>query len=125
MIIILTIAICFNYLQCNNYITSTTPFFTLCIRIVDEVLEKKTKIFANIKNVMEVLVEKQEEEAENAVAKARELFDEFNDLLSKARNQLMSKEIILHDQMEVHACDINLRDKHKINQIQKGDLFFL
>jgi len=93
---------------------------------VDEVLEKKTKIFANIKNVMEVLIdEKQEEEAENAVTRAKELFDEFNDLLSKARNQLMSKEIILHDQMEVHTCDINLRDKHKINQIQKGDLFFV
>lgn len=73
---------------------------------MDEVLEKRTKIFANIKNVMEALVEKQEEEAENAVAKARELFDEFSDLLSKARNQLMSKEIILHDQMEVHTCDI-------------------
>ncbi|XP_024885360.1 dynein regulatory complex subunit 3-like [Temnothorax curvispinosus] len=72
-------------------------------RIVDDVLEKRTKIFANIKNVIEALVEKQEEEAENAAAKARELFNEFDDLLSKARNQLMSKEMILHDQME----DIN------------------
>lgn len=71
-------------------------------------LEKKTKIFANIKNVMEVLVEKHEEEAENAAVKARELFNEFNDVLSKARNQLLSKEIILHDQIEVYACDVNL-----------------
>ncbi|XP_011699185.1 PREDICTED: leucine-rich repeat-containing protein 48-like isoform X2 [Wasmannia auropunctata] len=72
-------------------------------RIVDEVLEKRAKIFANIKEVMEALVEKHEEETESVAAKARELFNEFNDLLSKARNQLMSKEIILHDQME----DIN------------------
>lgn len=75
---------------------------------MDELLEERTKIFANIKSVMKVLVEKQEEEAEDAAAKARELFNEFNDLLSKARNQLISKKIILHDQIEVHAYDINL-----------------
>lgn len=55
---------------------------------------------------MEALVEKQEEEAESTAAKARELFNEFNDLLSKTRNQLMSKEIILHDQIEVHVYNI-------------------
>lgn len=55
---------------------------------------------------MEALVEKQEEEAENTAAKARELFNEFNDLLSKTQNQLMSKEIILHDQIEVHVYNI-------------------
>lgn len=69
---------------------------------MDEVLEKKTKIFANIKNVMEALIEKQEEDVENTAAKARELFNEFNDLLSKTRNRLISTEVILHDQMEVH-----------------------
>ncbi|XP_012521335.1 dynein regulatory complex subunit 3 isoform X1 [Monomorium pharaonis] len=72
-------------------------------RIVDEVLEKKVKIFTDIKNVMEALIEKQEEDAENTAAKARELFNEFNDLLSKAQNRLISIEVILHDQME----DIN------------------
>lgn len=40
-------------------------------------------------------------EAVNKAAKARELYNEFNELLSKARTQLMSNEIILHDQMEV------------------------
>ncbi|XP_018300032.1 dynein regulatory complex subunit 3 [Mycetomoellerius zeteki] len=72
-------------------------------RIVNEVLEKRTRIFANIKDEMETLVEKQEQEVESTIAKARELFNEFNDLLSKTQNQLISKEIILHDQME----DIN------------------
>ncbi|XP_011171581.1 dynein regulatory complex subunit 3 isoform X2 [Solenopsis invicta] len=72
-------------------------------RIVDEVLEKKIKIFENIKNVMEALMEKQDEDVENIAAKARELFNEFNDLLLKARNQLISTEVTLHDQME----DIN------------------
>lgn len=75
---------------------------------MDEVLEKRTKIFANIKNVMEALVGQQEEEAENAATKVKELFNEFNDLLSKARNQLISKEIIFHDQIKVHVYDINL-----------------
>ncbi|XP_018378000.1 PREDICTED: dynein regulatory complex subunit 3-like [Trachymyrmex cornetzi] len=72
-------------------------------RIVNKVLEKRTMIFANIKDEIETLVEKQEQEVESTVAKARELFNEFNDLLSKTQNQLISKEIILHDQME----DIN------------------
>ncbi|XP_011865507.1 PREDICTED: leucine-rich repeat-containing protein 48-like [Vollenhovia emeryi] len=72
-------------------------------RYVDEILENKTKIFANIKKELEALMEKQEEEVENTAARARELFNEFNDLLSKARNQLISKEIVLHDQIE----DIN------------------
>lgn len=85
----------------------------IILRIVDEVLEKRAKIFANIKEVMEALVEKHEEETESVAAKARELFNEFNDLLSKARNQLMSKEIILHDQMEVRVYDINLYEINK------------
>ncbi|XP_018405837.1 PREDICTED: dynein regulatory complex subunit 3-like [Cyphomyrmex costatus] len=69
-------------------------------RIINEILEKKTRIFANIKDEMETLVEKPEQEVESTIANARELFNEFNDLLSKTQNQLLSKEIILHDQME-------------------------
>ncbi|KAL6256144.1 hypothetical protein P5V15_012264 [Pogonomyrmex californicus] len=73
-------------------------------RIIDEVFERRTKIFVNIKNMMEALkLEKQEEETEDIVAKARELFNEFNDLLSKAQNELMYKEVTLHNQMD----DIN------------------
>ncbi|XP_012223445.2 dynein regulatory complex subunit 3-like [Linepithema humile] len=78
-------------------------------KTLDEVLERKIEIFGNIKNVMEALTqEKEEEQKEAAVtdevtAKARELFDDFNNLLSRARNLLISKEIILHDQIE----DIN------------------
>lgn len=90
------------------YVSYAISFFTL--RILDEVLEKRTKIFVNIKDAMEALLEKQEEEVESTAAKARELFNEFNDLLSKARNQLISKEIILHDQMEVCAYNINLEE---------------
>ncbi|XP_018047328.1 PREDICTED: dynein regulatory complex subunit 3-like [Atta colombica] len=72
-------------------------------RIVNKVLEKRTTIFANIKDEMETLVKKQEQEVESVIAKTRELFNEFNDLLSKTQNQLMSKEIILHEQI----VDIN------------------
>lgn len=73
---------------------------------MDEVLESKMEIFANIKNVMKALIEEQEGEADatdGIAAKATELYNEFNDLLFKARNQLMSKEVILHDQMQVRA----------------------
>lgn len=73
---------------------------------MDEVLERKSEIFGNIKSVMEALTGEKEEQKEAAAtdeiaAKARELFDDFNNLLSKARNILMSKEVILHDQIEV------------------------
>lgn len=60
---------------------------------------------------MEALVEGQKEEAAAAdeiTAKAKELFDDFNDLLSKAQDLLMSKEVILHDQIEVCVYDTNL-----------------
>ncbi|KYN34092.1 Leucine-rich repeat-containing protein 48 [Trachymyrmex septentrionalis] len=88
-------------------------------RIVNEVLEKRTTIFANIKYEMETLVEKQEQEVESTIAKARELFHEFNDLLSKTQNQLISKEIILHDQMEddLFFIVIDDREKHMINRL--------
>ena len=68
---------------------------------MNKVLEKRTTIFANIKDEMEILVKKQEQEVESVIAKTRELFNEFNDLLSKTQNQLMSKEIILHEQIVV------------------------
>lgn len=73
---------------------------------MEEVLERKTEIFANIKYVMKTLIEEKEgdvDAADDIAAKATELYNEFNDLLFKARNQLMSKEVILHDQMQVRA----------------------
>ncbi|XP_029668287.1 dynein regulatory complex subunit 3-like [Formica exsecta] len=89
-------------------------------KIVDEVLESKMEIFANIKNVMKALIEEQEGEADatdGIAAKATELYNEFNDLLFKARNQLMSKEVILHDQMQ----DIN--EVFRINMMDMVNLF--
>ncbi|RLU16950.1 hypothetical protein DMN91_011019 [Ooceraea biroi] len=72
-------------------------------KIIDEVLEKKAEIFANIKKVMEALVEEEAEATDDKAMKVRGLLDEFNELLSKAQTQLMSKEVVLHDQLE----DIN------------------
>lgn len=43
------------------------------------------------------------EEADGKAAKATGLLDEFNELLFKARAQLMSKEVVLHDQIEVRT----------------------
>jgi hypothetical protein len=70
------------------------------VRIIDEIIEKKERIFADIKNLMEDLAE-ENEETENNATKAIELIDEFNELLFTTRNQLISKEVILHDQIEV------------------------
>lgn len=69
---------------------------------MDEVLERKTEIFANIKSVTESLIgEERTETADDVAAKAKELFSEFNDLLSDARNRLMYEETTLHDRIEV------------------------
>lgn len=85
---------------------------------MDEVLEKNTEIFTNIKNVMTALIEGREGEANathDITAKVTELYNEFNNLLFKTRNQLMSKEVTLHDQMEVR--DINLQKVLRIKLI--------
>lgn len=74
---------------------------------MDDALERKAKIFINIKNITEALIgEAGIGMADDIAAKTRELFDEFNDLLSNVRTQLMSEEITLHDQLKVRACDI-------------------
>ncbi|KAL0101039.1 hypothetical protein PUN28_018712 [Cardiocondyla obscurior] len=86
-------------------------------RIVEELLEKKLQVFAKIKIIMEALVEKQEEETENVAAKAMQLFNELHDLLSKTQNQLMSKEIILHDQIE------HINEKFRINMTNMVNSF--
>ncbi|XP_050445114.1 dynein regulatory complex subunit 3-like [Cataglyphis hispanica] len=89
-------------------------------KIVDEVLERKMEIFANMRDVMKTLIEEQEGEvdaADGIAAKVSELYNEFNDLLFKARNQLMSKEVILHDQMQ----DIN--EVFRINMMDMVNLF--
>ncbi|XP_020297321.1 dynein regulatory complex subunit 3-like [Pseudomyrmex gracilis] len=74
-------------------------------RIVDEVFEKKTEIFVNMKDVIETLIEDQEATTDTTdiTTKARKIFAEFNNLISRAQTQLMAKEITLHDQIE----DIN------------------
>jgi len=80
-----------------------SDFILNYIRIIDEILEKKERIFTDIKRLMEALAKEVEEaeEAEDQAMKTLELIDEFNELLFTARNQLISKEVILHDQIEV------------------------
>lgn len=77
------------------------------IRIVDEVLERKPVIFAGIKDTVEALVEAEGDEADEIVEKTKRLFSEFNDLLQNARNCLMSKELILHKQLEVSVESVH------------------
>lgn len=56
-----------------------------------------------MKNVIETLIEDQEAtiDTTDITAKARTIFAEFNNLISRAQTQLMAKEITLHDQIEV------------------------
>lgn len=69
---------------------------------MNEVLGRKIEIFENIQKLTETLVKESEDDATDEIAaKARVLFNEFNDLLFKARNELMSKEVTLHDQIKV------------------------
>lgn len=42
--------------------------------------------------------------ADEIAEKTRQFFNEFNDLVQNARNQLMSKELILHNQLKVSTC---------------------
>lgn len=64
-------------------------------------LEKKTVIFANIKETVEALVEAESDTTDEIVERTKRLFNEFNDLLQNARNQLMSKELELHKRLKV------------------------
>lgn len=76
---------------------------------MDEVLERKTMIFANIQDAVEALVEAEGDVADEIAEKTKRLFSEFNDLLQNARSQLMSKELILHKQLEVSTYQIHYK----------------
>ncbi|EFN83810.1 Leucine-rich repeat-containing protein 48 [Harpegnathos saltator] len=82
-------------------------------RIVDEVLERKMVIFANIKDAVEALVEAKGDVADEIAEQTKQLFNEFNDLLQNARNRLMSKELVLHNQLEI----INNREQYMISRL--------
>lgn len=82
--------------------------FFILFKGLHEVLKRKVKIFTNIKNIMEALVGEQKEEAvpmDKITVKVK-LFNDFYNLLSKAQNLLMAKEITL--QIEVCVYDTNL-----------------
>ncbi|XP_032677212.1 dynein regulatory complex subunit 3-like isoform X2 [Odontomachus brunneus] len=86
-------------------------------KIVDEVLERKTVIFANIKDAVEALMEAEGDTADKIAKKTKQFFNEFNDLVQNARNQLMSKELILHNQLK------DLNEVFKINMTDMVNSF--
>ncbi|XP_014483563.1 PREDICTED: leucine-rich repeat-containing protein 48-like [Dinoponera quadriceps] len=69
-------------------------------KIVDEMLERKIVIFADIKDAVEALIEAEGDAAGEIAEKTKRLFNEFNYLLQNTRNRLMSKELVLHKQLE-------------------------
>lgn len=70
---------------------------------MDNVLERKTMIFTNIKDAAQALMEAEGDAANEIAEKTKQLFNEFNDLIQNARNQLMSKELTLHNQLQVKS----------------------
>lgn len=69
-----------------------------------------------MKDVTETLVADAEVDVvDGTVARAQQLLNEFNDLLSNARIQLMFKEVTLHDQIEVctHYITFTFNGKYR------------
>ncbi|XP_015523196.2 dynein regulatory complex subunit 3 [Neodiprion pinetum] len=72
--------------------------------MMDEIMDRKAEILADVKALMQSMTEELETEVlEEKLDKARQLSEEFSDLVARTWTKLMHKEVILHDQME----DIN------------------
>ncbi|OAD51970.1 Leucine-rich repeat-containing protein 48, partial [Eufriesea mexicana] len=72
--------------------------------IVNEILQKKTNILANVKQLLKKLVgDVDTATLEDITQKAQQLSEEFNDIVTDAWTRLMSIEVDLHEQIE----DIN------------------
>ncbi|KAK1125439.1 hypothetical protein K0M31_005804 [Melipona bicolor] len=86
--------------------------------IVNEILHKKTDIFATIKQLIKKLTGNVDAiTLENITKEAHQLSEEFNDIITDAWTKLMSIEVDLHEQME----DIN--EVFRINMSDMMDSF--
>ena len=73
-------------------------------RLLDEIMERKTTIFWQVLNLMEAMAEESDTENQrfqDKMLKAKELSQDFDELISKTWPKLMHREVILHEQLEV------------------------
>lgn len=71
-------------------------------RIVNEVLEKKTKILSDVKQLLKRIAgEVDTATLEDVTQKAQQFSEEFNEIVIDAWKKLMSIEVELHERIEV------------------------
>lgn len=67
---------------------------------MDEILEEKIKIFSQINLLFNILDDEMDEMDDN-VEVVYNWYIHFNDMISKTWTKLMSKEVVIHDQLVV------------------------
>ncbi|XP_033211390.1 dynein regulatory complex subunit 3-like isoform X3 [Belonocnema kinseyi] len=86
--------------------------------LMDKVMERKTEIFSQVSSLMEAIEDSDAPDLQEKILQAKNLSEEFEDLISKTWTKLMHKEITLHEQLE----DIN--EVFKINMSDLVSSFF-
>ncbi|KAL2715810.1 dynein regulatory complex subunit 3-like isoform X3 [Vespula squamosa] len=84
--------------------------------IVDEILDEKTKIFSQINLLFNVLDDEMDEMDDN-VEVVYNWYSHFNDTISKTWTKLMSKEVIIHDQL------VEINEVFKVNMTNMIEQF--
>ena len=65
-------------------------------------LKRKAEILLQVSSLLESVVEEQEmQELEEKMSKAKVLSEELSNIMTKTWTELMEREVILHDQLEV------------------------
>ncbi|XP_048515263.1 dynein regulatory complex subunit 3-like isoform X2 [Athalia rosae] len=82
--------------------------------MMDEIMDRKAEILADVKELMQSITEELETEVLNEkLEKARKLSEDFSELVARTWTKLMHKEVILHEQME----DVNEVFKHRMTDM--------
>ncbi|KAF7393286.1 hypothetical protein HZH66_009119 [Vespula vulgaris] len=84
--------------------------------IVDEILEEKIKIFSQINLLFNILDDEMDEMDDN-VEVVYNWYIHFNDMISKTWTKLMSKEVVIHDQL------VEINEVFKVNMTNMIEQF--
>lgn len=74
--------------------------FIFILSIVDEILDEKIKIFSQINLLFNTLDDEMDEMDDN-IEVVYNWYIHFNDMITKTWTKLMSKEVVIHDQLVV------------------------
>lgn len=67
---------------------------------MDKVMERKTEIFSQVLSLMAAIEDSEAPDLQEKLLQAKDLSEEFDDLISKTWTKLMQREITLHEQLE-------------------------